>query len=526
MPVHKAPEGGVTINGQFYAGGQFIPGDVVNSMTEEERAQLDEEKDGEDDDEEEDDEEEEFTAQSYFDSYYDNENPEERAKDFLDKIDDGILTFDDVTGDYVEMVADDLIQYTRDPADYGNWAENYDGLANSELMKNITSRIVTPPEPFNPTNRDYVLLSKKKYIESGGENWDDIINLAKFVGSPWQSQDNGLIIADITDSDSLTFFDYADFDTDKAEYSREIQDVARAFYQEQPNPAVRPEDVPQSAKNLGRVSGSLDQSNITDFNPFDVDVYKPVSKDWYVLRRGRFNSDRVDDSDLSVYDFVHRRDIKMLERLPPQYFEKDHAIPPEYMDVEDDAIRKRQRQEQTDAPRERELVDSVKAEKKEYGDALNLYDQARKHYQSVINHADRLASLVAKVGDIDTEAFNDASSNLFKPLHKTNPYDINDIQRYKVDASDYLKQSDDKDEYYSNLEDYIESLSSSSSLILDAVREHEVENEHQELLDSYDMIVSGLESYAESNPDLAPILADIKKMQARAKRLKNPFSNL
>lgn len=77
MPAQHAPAGGITIRGIDYTGGQFIPGDVIDDLSDEERQHL-EDAHGESADDEEPEEEEDAEPD---DSEEPEEEPDEESED-------------------------------------------------------------------------------------------------------------------------------------------------------------------------------------------------------------------------------------------------------------------------------------------------------------------------------------------------------------------------------------------------------------------------------------------------------------
>jgi len=96
------------------------------------------------------------------------------------------------------------------------------------------------------------------------------------------------------------------------------------------DPSVRESDVPAAAKNFGRVSGTP-SGGVGEWDANAVDVYRPLSKGHFLLRRGNLNPDVAHGP---KYEIVARADLPARSNLPPQFWEKLEATDPtEYDDT-------------------------------------------------------------------------------------------------------------------------------------------------------------------------------------------------
>lgn len=164
MPAQHAPSGGITIRGVDYVGGQFIPSDVIDDLSDEERQKLDAaHEEGADDEEPEDSDEEEAEPEDDEEPTEDEPEDEPEEEEPEEEEDPDAKSFDTVAeafaacNRYGETDASDainhLVEFTQehpDLADRGDWPSLY---FDPEVLKDINE---TFEHEYDPTDPDSV----------------------------------------------------------------------------------------------------------------------------------------------------------------------------------------------------------------------------------------------------------------------------------------------------------------------------------------------------------------------------------
>jgi hypothetical protein len=142
----------------------------------------------------------------------------------------------------------------------------------------------------------------------------------RVIGPAWESEDGNTFL--VRTSDTAMGSTEGDGDplplVDEDDHGNQLAGIYDGL---KTAPLVAEHAAPRSAKNFGRVSGGENVQIEDDWDSDAVDTYKPISKGYYLLRRGTHNPD-VANGDEPMYEFVHRKSVGQLVGLPPQYWAK------------------------------------------------------------------------------------------------------------------------------------------------------------------------------------------------------------
>ena len=202
-----------------------------------------------------------------------------------------------------------MIPVLADGADPEGKGVDWESPAGRVLAKATAGARLAAPPPFDPANREYLA------VDLSGADPRAVAALAAFR-PVFSSPDGTTAVFDSQDADiagaagALGFGEPLGLDSEEG---------MQALFAHLPDPQVRESDVPPAARNFGRVSGGADGTLETgDWDPNAVDVYRPMSKGWFLLRRGTRSLEVFDGG--PTYEVVARKDLPPRSNLPTAFW--------------------------------------------------------------------------------------------------------------------------------------------------------------------------------------------------------------
>jgi hypothetical protein len=354
----------------------------------------------------------------FFEGYHDLPTADERASHFWDAVEAGKVKWDKLTDDEREILADDLASQDApaesltaqldaavdaagglDELPPGAWAVYH---AAAKKLPAGGRRAFVPEvhglklkKGEKAREYDFYDLSD---LDPNGRDYQLAKELARAAGPSWQSADGHKFLIDRTSGagqelsnvDDLEHVRHDFEDEDGAGFS--LMNVFDSLPHDLGT--VNEGDVPPAARDFGRVSGGEGVTISPDWNPNDHDIYKPITKDLYILRRGDANPALGDDGDANRYELVHRSKTGMRVGLPPQFWEGVESRSHERGDgVNDDALRRRESLERRRSKPEQSKRAAINAERqklsdfrREFGRLQDLHNRAVQKQASVEAH--------------------------------------------------------------------------------------------------------------------------------------------
>lgn len=338
----------------------------------------------------------------FFEDYHAEDDPDARVEKFTTAVDEGKIKFGRLSDDEREILADDLAGQSDAPAalnslivsrfDVGDMSSDEEDLYTKALQKVPDGQ----PRAFQPGKRKYDFYNLEDAPDD--ERAELISQMGRVAGKVWESPDGSKFIMEDHGAGSEMTGDlfggtYTNLN-DADDAGNGWQHVFNALADE--TATVGESDVPAAARNFGRVSGGENASIGDDWNPNDVDVFKPVNKDFYLKRLGDANPDLA-DKHLPRYEVVPRQKTGQRVGLPPQFWEGMEERGPDWYDTTNDdlaakitARRERQSGDQQKHRKEiRTEADRLKQFKKGYGELLDRHNQLLRREESAQAHEEK-----------------------------------------------------------------------------------------------------------------------------------------
>jgi hypothetical protein len=429
MPAAHAPKGGVTIHGVHYIGGQFIPADVMDSLSAvdqeavpdgrrvgtetPERSEISarwkkaRETSGHDHpsavaahkDLMQHDEAVERAAHEqhmneFADSYFEHDSADDRVESFINAISDDAAPFSAglLDEDTRLAIAEDMRNWSKYPEDWDDivyqklrsvdqHSSTVDETTNDDFAEQLLSSAGNKPLPFSGESADqYIVLNLGS---TASEDREKLPRMLRGIGATFESGDGSTFVLRAT-GEGL-----GDGSHNEDSHQLDTEEGLQALFPHLGEPSIPEHAVPASARNVGRVSGGLaKQVNTSDFEPNKVDVYRPLSKSWFVLRRGTYSQEVADGE--PTYELVHRKDLPPRTNLPDAYWRGLEAHDPGTVDQDEiDAKASRDHDLRgfgTNGHRRRSARDAFRHLDRQYGQLKNQHNELDGTWRSIQAH--------------------------------------------------------------------------------------------------------------------------------------------
>jgi hypothetical protein len=469
MPQTHAPKGGVTIHGKHYVGGEFIPADVLNSLDSKdldklsrpspvpdqlgdenpERLEIQKRwitayRDNQDNPSLEANAAEresyrQFQAhdaavqrvahaarmERFADEYFSFDEKDDRINHFLEAIDDDIQPFSAalLDEDTRAAIIEDMKNWSKHPDDWNtsvykplknvddhlDWGgSNY---SNTEFAVDLLASAGNRPFPLRGDLPELYAVIDTSECEP--EERELLQKALAGIGATFASADGSVYVLE---GDAEGGLGGGDFGEDHFELDSE--EGLQKLFPHLGSPSIPEYSVPPSSRNVGRVSGGLSESiDASDFDPNAVDVYRPLSKSWYVLRRGTHSAEVADGE--ATYELVARKDLPPRTGLPEVYWQGLEAHDPGTVDQEAiDAKASRDhdlRGVGTNVYRRRSARESFRHLDRQYGRLKNQHNEIDGTWRSVQAHEEAANALYT---EYEHDSDNPMSAELDQALER------------------------------------------------------------------------------------------------------------